>query len=219
MENQPAEAEGAFPFVSPLFSLQGIFLGPYALRSMLICLQKDGNEFDDLRMRQFLPRDTNDTGAKDHYTLPTDRPFEDPPDELGTNGFMRLNTHDTSFTGEHVPKIETFAVDLQAAVNAVWPSRYRGRYGEVHVLLMSWEDDNLGVETEIRRLGNVFSNLYQFEVREFRIPRKTPGKATTKEVSKFLENDGSGNLLVVYYAGHARLSNQANDPAIWTACV
>ncbi|KAE9369796.1 hypothetical protein N431DRAFT_443421 [Stipitochalara longipes BDJ] len=138
-------------------------------------------------------------------------------EELSRNGFIQLNTHDTSFTGEHIPKIETFAQDLQAAVNAIWPSRGQGRYTEVHVLLLSWGDDSLGVETEVQRLGKVFSNLYRFDVKEFKIPSKTPGKATTAEVSKFLEHDQPDNLLIVYYAGHARLSHQANDPPIWLA--
>jgi hypothetical protein len=150
---------------------------------------------------------------------PNNDPPAHSPYESSKNGFIRLNTHDTSLMSEHIPRIETFAEDLQAAVNAAWPSRGRSRYSEVYVLLMSWEDDTLGVETEMRLLGKVFSNLYRYEVQEFKIPTKTPGKATMREVSRFLENDGLDNLLIVYYAGHARLSLQANEPPIWVAYV
>lgn len=118
---------------------------------------------------------------------------------------------------EHITSIEKFADDLQVAVNAAWLSRNRSRCTEAYALLLSWEDDNLGVEKEIQRLGHVFSNLYRFEVHKFRIPRKTPGKATTTRVSTFLENDWQDSLLIVYYAGHYRLSKQTNEPPIWAA--
>jgi hypothetical protein len=137
--------------------------------------------------------------------------------QLQTNGFIQLNTHDVSLVEEHIPSIEKFADDLQTAINAAWPTRRRSRYDEVHVLLLSWEDDNLGVEEEIRRLGHVFLHLYQFNVQEFQIPRKTPGKATVKRISEFLENDGTSSLFIVYYAGHSRVGSQPNEAPIWQA--
>ena len=137
--------------------------------------------------------------------------------ELHQNGFIRLNTHDVSVADEHIPGIETFAEDLQVAINAAWPTRHKSRYEKVHVLLLSWDNDNLGVEYEIRRLQYVFTHLYRFDVEEFKIPRKTPGKATVARVSNFLESDAAGSLLIVYYAGHARLSHQTNEPPIWAA--
>jgi hypothetical protein len=139
--------------------------------------------------------------------------LEDPIDEIQANGFIKLNTHDVSFVEEHIPNIEKFVDDLQVAINAAWPTRKKTRYENVHVLLLSWEDDNLGVELEIKRLGHVFSNLYRFNVQEFKIPRKTPGKATISCVSHFLETDAHDSLLIVYYAGHARLSHQTNEPS------
>ena len=137
--------------------------------------------------------------------------------DLQENGFIKLNTHDTSFVEEHIPNIEQFAEDLQIAINAAWPTRHSSRYGEVYVMLLSWEDDNLGVEKEIRRLGYVFSNLYRFDVQQFKIPRKTPGRATSSRISTFLENDDSSNLLIVYYGGHAQLGHQSTEPPIWAA--
>lgn len=133
------------------------------------------------------------------------------------NGFIKLNTHDVSFVEEHIPSIEKFADDLQVAINAAWPTRKRSYYKSVYVLLLSWEDDNLGVEEEIKRLGHVFTNLYRFAVEEYRIPRKKPGKATISRVSSFLEMDAHDALLILYYGGHARLSHRANEAPIWAA--
>jgi hypothetical protein len=143
--------------------------------------------------------------------------FDETTTQLLENGFIKLNTHDTSFVDEHIPSIEKFGQDLQVAINAAWPTRSGNRYEEAHVLLLSWEDDNLGVEREIKRLKHVFSVLYRFDVQEFRIPSTTPGKATTFRIGSFLENDSPSSLLIVYYAGHARLSIQTNEPPIWAA--
>jgi len=146
-------------------------------------------------------------------------PTESAKGEIGEQYSLRPNTHDTSFVEDHVPNIAKFAQDLQTALNGVWPTRNQGRYASVHVLLISWEDDSLGVFSEMRRLGDVFSHLYRFDVEEFRIPRRIPGRATASRISSFLGNEGRDNLFIVYYAGHARLSKQTNEPAIWTASV
>jgi hypothetical protein len=142
------------------------------------------------------------------------------PAEPFGNSLIRLNTQDIALMAlvdEHIPSVEKFGEDLQVAITAAWPTRHGNRYKEAHVLMLSWEDDNLGVEREIRRLKHVFSALYRFDVQEFKIPSKTPGKATTSRISDFLENDSPSSLLIVYYAGHARLSNQINEPPIWAA--
>ena len=87
--------------------------------------------------------------------------------ELQKSGFLSLaNTHDISLVDEHVAKIETFALDLREAVEAVWPTRNESRYKEVHVLLLSWADDNLSVLEEIDNLAHVFKNFYHFDVEE-----------------------------------------------------
>ena len=165
------------------------------------------------------PTRLDDLDDSEHEQLqsPDDFPGEPQEQVIQEPGFIKLNTHDVSFVEGHVPSISKFAEDLQVALNGVWPNRKQSRYGAVYVLLLSWEDDNLGVEHEIRRLGHVFSHLYHFDAQIFKIPRRTPGKATTSRISSFLENDGIENLLIVYYAGHARLSKQTNEPAIWTA--
>ena len=85
------------------------------------------------------------------------------------------------------------------------------------MLLLSWKDDNLGVNKEILRLEQVFSNLYRYNVVKFTIPKEAPGNATISRVLSFLEKNGKSRLLIIYYAGHARLSKQTNEPPIWAA--
>jgi hypothetical protein len=138
-------------------------------------------------------------------------------DELSNHGFIKLNTHDVSSAGHHVSGVEKFADDLQSAIAAAWPTRRDSRYERAHVLLLSWEDDNLGVYREMRRLEYIFSNLFRFDVQNFKIPPKTAGKATTSRILSFLEEDGPETLFIVYYAGHARLSHRSSEPPIWSA--
>jgi len=93
--------------------------------------------------------------------------------EIQKRGAARLgNTHDISLVEEHIADVETFASDLRGALDAVWSTRNEGRYTEVHVLLLSWEDNimNMGVKVESERLRGVFTDFYHFEVENYLIP-------------------------------------------------
>jgi len=70
------------------------------------------------------------------------------------DGFVRLSprTHDISFTEDHVADINLVAAQINAAVQAGWAKRHEIRYSKAYVLLLSWEQDDLGVHTEINEL-------------------------------------------------------------------
>ena len=69
------------------------------------------------------------------------------------------------------------------------------------MLLLSWEDDNLGVEKEILRLEHVFSNFYRFNVAQFKISRDEPGRATLSQVFPFSRGAGkAGSSLSIMLA-------------------
>ena len=53
-------------------------------------------------------------------------------------------THDISLKDYHVKDIETFGETLDRVAAAVFPRDGRMRYADVYVLLISWEDDDLG---------------------------------------------------------------------------
>jgi hypothetical protein len=138
------------------------------------------------------------------------------------DGFVRLSsrssrTHDISLTEHHVPDIRHVAADLNAAVQAVWAKRHEIRYSKAYVLLLSWEDDDLGVQTEIDELRKVFNETYHFEVQEYKIPSTKPSRNVNTRVREFLDLESKDTLLIVYYAGHAKRGQQSNEASIWFA--
>jgi hypothetical protein len=138
--------------------------------------------------------------------------------DIFEEGFVRLDTrtHDTSFTDCHIQDIEKLGADLDEAVQAVWPKRYDARYSQAHVLLLSWLDDDLGVEREIKGLRHVFRDIYKFTVHEYRIPSGKPDMSLKRTMCQFLsEFDEKETLLIVYYGGHARRGLQSNEGSLW----
>jgi hypothetical protein len=131
--------------------------------------------------------------------------------------FVRLapRTHDISLA-EHHSGIQKLGQDLNEAVQAAWPKRHDVRYLQVHVLLLSWIDDDLGVAREIKGVRHVFRDLYHFNVQEYQIPSGKPDLSLKGIMFQFLTNvDGRENLLIVYYGGHARRALQSNEGSLW----
>jgi hypothetical protein len=138
------------------------------------------------------------------------------------NGIIHLasKTHDVSLVEEHIPSIKHLAADLEAAIKAVWPRRRDIRYTHVHVLLIRWEDDDLGVVSEIRELKHVFEDIYNYNVEAYDIPNAMSHRTLNQRIQEFLkydEKNGDQTLLIVYYAGHARKVHDSNEPPIWFA--
>ncbi|TVY67519.1 hypothetical protein LSUE1_G007091 [Lachnellula suecica] len=133
--------------------------------------------------------------------------------------FIRLppRTHDISFAEDHISNIERLGADLNDAVNAVWPKRHGIKYSQAHVLLLSWEADDLGVEDEIKGLHHVFRDRFNFQVHSYEISSIKPDKALKRRVLDFLDLDGKDTILIVYYGGHARRGLHSNDSPTWFA--
>lgn len=121
-------------------------------------------------------------------------------------------------TNHHLHSIDQFAEDLSAALSAAWPTRHESRYRDVQVLILSWEDDDLGVSKEIDDLRSTFLHLFHYGVTEWKIPQHKPERKLNLEVGDFLEQyDSKDRLLVVYYAGHGFLNEQRVP--MWAAYV
>jgi hypothetical protein len=77
-------------------------------------------------------------------------------------------------------------------------------YDEVHALLLYWEEDNLGVESEVCLLETVFAETYQFtSVTKYIIPSANSSDLLLEQIDYFRDEYSSpANLLIVYYAGH-----------------
>ena len=110
-------------------------------------------------------------------------------------------THDISHQNFHVKDLETFGEYLTAAGTGAFP-KGPSRYKEVHVLLLSWEDDNLGFVTEKLELSKVFQQVYHYEVEERRIPSDHSHRAVRQQICKLLDEfENKEILLIVYYGG------------------
>ena len=70
-------------------------------------------------------------------------------------------THDISRIGYHIKDLHAFGEDLTNAVAGAFP-KGKSRYHEAHVLLLSWEDDSLGVIEEINELRSVFDQVSDY---------------------------------------------------------
>lgn len=124
-------------------------------------------------------------------------------------------THDVSLVGEHASSIKKVAERLQAAVEEAWPSWDSRLYREVHVLMLSWKDDDLNVACEIGKLKDIFITSYRYSVETWEIPYEKPATRLQARMAQFLEHDGRDSLLIVYYAGHAIQDEQRSEPPIW----
>lgn len=86
---------------------------------------------------------------------------------------------------------------------------FTSRYTNVHVLMLSWQDDDLGVSKEIHALSRTFTELFSFTVTQHTIPSVKPERKLNRRVAEFLDDyDDKHHLLIVYYAGHGYLNAQ-----------
>jgi hypothetical protein len=112
----------------------------------------------------------------------------------------------------------TFLSHLTDAASAAWPDRFAARYSKVKVLLMSWDKDDIGVEQEVRNLEAVFRGLYHYETEYWKIPSRRPAVELSRKVADLVDAHGQeGNLLILYYGGHTRSSEQPGGSPVWAA--
>jgi hypothetical protein len=81
------------------------------------------------------------------------------------------------------------------------------RYKEVHAHFFSWEEDDLGVSEEIKKLHKVFENLSLATITTYyKIPSDNPYEFMDVTLSN-VKNSWShpDNLLIIYYSGHGYL--------------
>ncbi|KAL2071832.1 hypothetical protein VTL71DRAFT_13067 [Oculimacula yallundae] len=114
---------------------------------------------------------------------------------------------------------QKFSKDLQAAANAVFPNDTKSRYSRVSVLMLSWEneDPNLPVSQEIDKLHDIFQNLYRYETERWTIPDENCHYRLTEKIMDYVKpaEDSKTHLKIVYYAGHARLTE--TRLLVWTS--
>ena len=88
------------------------------------------------------------------------------------------------------------------------------RYSKVSVLLIQWEEDDLGVSTELDKLYKVFKVEYGYDCEDiFEIPESGSQVALTIRLQRLIDNASYDHLLIIYYGGHSDDSNSLQS--IW----
>ena len=125
-------------------------------------------------------------------------------------------THPRCYSNDHVENLETFADDLNKALNTSFPSG-PNPYTSVHVLLFRWTADDLGVNLEVSALRKVFETRFHFDVEEWQIPSVNPTRALQRKLYDFQDaHQSETELLIVYYGGHAK-ADFRRGRSIWQA--
>jgi hypothetical protein len=89
-------------------------------------------------------------------------------------------------------------------------------YAAVYVLLVSWEDDDLGVVTEVEKLAEIFSSDYGFEVTVSKISSDKPDDTFHQDLDAFIRTyESPTTLLIIYYGGHGYLDNSRSLNFCW----
>jgi hypothetical protein len=94
------------------------------------------------------------------------------------------------------------------AVSSSFPNHGASRYRSVNVAMMRWEDDDLGVESEFNRLGDVFEKQYGFHVQNLiiRANEKSHNGLMSLALDFIEDFDAKENLFILYYAGHGYIN-------------
>ncbi|KAI1087994.1 hypothetical protein F5B19DRAFT_473283 [Rostrohypoxylon terebratum] len=81
-------------------------------------------------------------------------------------------------------------------------------YSDITVLLLIWEEDDIGVIGEVNELANLFIGKFGYNVHVYRIPSEKSLHSLSRFIMDSVERCGEDQLLIVYYGGHG----ERNDP-------
>lgn len=127
----------------------------------------------------------------------------------------QTRTHDISRVSYHVQDLEIFGDIVTKAAATAFPYNKKSRYRYAYVLLLSWEDDELGVQAEVQELNDVFSLTYCFPTEQWRIPSSNSHNALAFRLMQFLKDYAiDEHLLVIYYGGHGSMNDDRQ--CIWS---
>lgn len=96
----------------------------------------------------------------------------------------------------------------------------RSYHTKVTVLCLYWEEDDMGVETEVNGIGELFKMSFGYEIERFMIPSKNSQIVLTRKVMEiFEEHMERASLLIIYYGGHGLPDNGTDGRygSVWAA--
>ncbi|KAM0721486.1 hypothetical protein Q7P37_002410 [Cladosporium fusiforme] len=118
---------------------------------------------------------------------------------------------------EHLQDLPEFVRTIAAALSRVVLPRPQHQYSRVHALMISWEDDDLGTETDIRHLQRIFENSYRFTTEHFKLSSNNPEYLEKILVdTKFEHGMNDDGLLIIYYGGHGAVDKRTQH-SVWKA--
>ncbi|KAF5589966.1 hypothetical protein FPCIR_6595 [Fusarium pseudocircinatum] len=96
------------------------------------------------------------------------------------------------------------------------------RYATVNVLIITWKDNDLGVDfdREVAEVKDMFTQTFNYAIWPFRIPSQDPELSLNVCVAQFIKNfGGADDLLIIFYSGHdgGESNTKARSPCIWAA--
>lgn len=128
---------------------------------------------------------------------------------------QRLEHHLRS--SEMIEKFDGAIRALSDKVKDRWLTR-RLPYLQVSVLLIRWEEDDLGVDEEIEELRDLLARFFRYSVESWLIPKGSPKMAYIALVNKlhaFTETcNDQDSLHWIYYGGHGKQDPRYPGP-IW----
>ncbi len=124
-------------------------------------------------------------------------------------------THHTVMTNLHTRDLDTFGKRLSSAAPAAFPKDGISVCKKAYVLLLSWQDDDLGVTGELRQLEEVFQQIYHYHTEQYQIVCTRSYNSLARRLTVFLdEHERKDNLLIVHYGGHAFINDDRQ--CIWS---
>lgn len=108
-------------------------------------------------------------------------------------------------------KVEAFRNNANRILQGSFPIQRRPRNATASVLMLKWKDDDLGVNSELVRLRDVFHYLYHFQTEIWEIPREKAAQKLSNKIydwkHEYCEDEAIPGeplpLLILFYAGHA----------------
>jgi hypothetical protein len=119
----------------------------------------------------------------------------------------------------HLKTLSDFVKAVAEGLSRVVFPRSQQQYSTVHVLMISWEDDDLGTGADLQRLRRIFEDNYRFTTDHFKIPSNDIPEFDLEDIlitTKKRHCRNEDGLLIVCYGGHGEI-DKSTQHSIWKA--
>jgi hypothetical protein len=118
----------------------------------------------------------------------------------------------------HLETISEFVTAVAEGLSRVAFPRSQQQYSKVHVLLISWVEDDLGTAEDLLHLKQIFEDTYNFSTNHFKVPSEDPEFFLDEIIAstKAAHGRNDDGLLIIYYGGHGEI-DKSTQHSIWKA--